>query len=928
MKLSRSFLALGLALSGLGQATLGFAADAELGKPAVLASGLVNPESAVIGPDGRVYVSCIGERDKDGDGQVAVLVGNKFVPFATGLNDPKGIHYYAGNFYVADKKRVLTIDRKGKTEVFAAEDAFPKPALFLNDITADALGTLYVSDSGDRQGKEGKVFSINRSGKVTLVFDAADKPEVKMPNGVLAEGENKLLLADFLGTTLYRYDLGTKELTKIVGDVGAADGIVKDAAGNLFISDNKQGRVFRFSPGDAKAQLLVEGLESAADICMGPTGKSVMIPNMKVGSLIELPIAPASTVAPLITGWKNPESVALGPDGAFYVSIIGEFGKDGDGSIVAFTPGKGVKPFAEKLDDPKGLILLGDAFYVTDVKKVVKVGKDGKSSVFAAAEAFPKPPIFLNDIVADKEGNLFVSDSGKDGAGGAVYKINKEGKVSLVTDNSKAPSIKTPNGLIFDAEGNLLLADFGSGELSKVNQADGTLTKIAEGMPGADGLAWDIDGNLYISQWLTGKVHVLTAGSNKPKLYSNQFTSAADSCLDPKTGRIVIPDMRSGTLVGLPVYSPVPTVDDSPLPVAIEQAWPALTFDRPIVLTHANDGSKRTFLATQKGKIYILPEKDDGEEAKLFFDLSSKVSYKDNENEEGFLGFAFHPKFKENGQFFAYYTTKETPHLSIISRFKVTPEANNEKLLASEEEIMRIPQPYWNHNGGTICFGKDGYLYIGLGDGGAGNDPHGNGQNPKTVLGKLLRIDIDNKDGKKNYAVPKDNPFVGKGDAVPEAWATGVRNIWRMSFDRETGDCWVADVGQNIWEEINIVKSGDNLGWNPRESMHKFTDKGSPPKPEYVEPIWEYHHDTGKSITGGHVYRGQKTPELAGHYLYADYVTGRVWGLKYDAAKKQAVVNRPIFGNISPVMSFGEDEAGEVYFLTVQGRIYRFASNK
>jgi glucose/arabinose dehydrogenase len=389
--------------------------------------------------------------------------------------------------------------------------------------------------------------------------------------------------------------------------------------------------------------------------------------------------------------------------------------------------------------------------------------------------------------------------------------------------------------------------------------------------------------------------------------------------------------MLAGTVTPLHLLSNNPTdVDELPhYNVKIEPAFSELEIKRPIILTHAGDGTNRVFICSQLGKIYVLPNDQQAKDPKIFMDFEPKVTYKDNENEEGLLGMAFHPKFKENGQFFLFYTTREAPHTSVISRFTVSKDNPNEALPGSEEVILKFdPKPFWNHNGGTLAFGPDGYLYIALGDGGSANDPHKNGQNLKTLLGSILRIDVDKRDEGKKYAIPKDNPFVGKSDAAPEIYAYGVRNIWRLAFDKEKGTLWAADVGQNIWEEINIVRRGDNLGWNPRESMHRFQADGSGPKADFVEPIWEYHHDLGKSITGGFVYRGTRVPELVGSYLYADYVTGRVWALKYDESARKVVSNKPILGNIAPVMSFGEDEKGDIYFLTVNGRMFRFASAK
>ncbi len=353
---------------------------------------------------------------------------------------------------------------------------------------------------------------------------------------------------------------------------------------------------------------------------------------------------------------------------------------------------------------------------------------------------------------------------------------------------------------------------------------------------------------------------------------------------------------------------------------------------RPILVTNAGDGSKRIFVPQQQGIIHVF--KDDSKETTVFLDLSQKVVYIDKENEEGFLGLAFHPKYKTNGEFFVFYTTQDSPHTTVVSRFKVSKDDPNKADPNSEEVLLSVKHPYWNHKGGTICFGPDGFLYVVLGDGGAGNDPHSNGQNLQTLLGKILRIDIDRKDPGLKYGIPKDNPFVGKMAknqliAQPEIYAYGLRNVWRMSFDRQTGTLWAADVGQNLWEEIDLIVKGGNYGWNLRESKHEFAPNITGTGPGLIEPIWEYDHDIGKSITGGNVYRGKKFPELAGLYLYADYVSGRIWALKYDEAKKAVVANHtiPYSGAALPIMSFGEDEAGEVYFTIVSATgqgIYTF----
>lgn len=338
---------------------------------------------------------------------------------------------------------------------------------------------------------------------------------------------------------------------------------------------------------------------------------------------------------------------------------------------------------------------------------------------------------------------------------------------------------------------------------------------------------------------------------------------------------------------------------------------------RPIIVTHSGDGSGRLFMAEQHGKIHQIPATGSGD-SKLFLDLTGRVRYSDKENEEGFLGLAFHPRFRENGEFFCYFTNREMPRKSILSRFRLKPGSKDEADLKSEEVLMQIDQPFWNHNGGTIAFGPDGKLYIALGDGGAANDPFEAGQRLDTVLGKILRIDVDAKDPGKNYAIPKDNPFVGREGAKGEIWALGLRNPWRIAFDRKTGALFCADVGQNLWEEIDVITRGGNYGWNLREATKPFgTSKRKPPVTPLIDPIWEYDHQVGKSITGGFVYRGKAIPGLVGKYLYADYVSGKVWALDYDQQSGQVKGNHAIPSPMLPVITFGEDESGEAYLTIV-----------
>ena len=385
-------------------------------------------------------------------------------------------------------------------------------------------------------------------------------------------------------------------------------------------------------------------------------------------------------------------------------------------------------------------------------------------------------------------------------------------------------------------------------------------------------------------------------------------------------------------------------VDQRPLHLHMVRAFPDLYWPedltgeesgmqiafRPLVVTGAGDGTNRLFFATQLGTIHVIQNTPTANEATVFLDLRDRVELEDRQNEEGLLGLAFHPDFEKNGQFFVNYTAsrKNQPvRKSVVSRFTLLPDDPNRGDPASEEVLMELEQPYWNHNGGTVVFGPDGFLYIVFGDGGLANDPHMNGQNLQSLLSKILRIDVDRTDPGLAYAIPPDNPFVGHGAlARPEIWAYGLRNVWRLSFDRKTGTAWGADVGQELWEEINIIRRGGNYGWNVREGKHPFGPGGSEVSPNYIEPIWEYDHSHGKSITGGHVYRGQQVPELVGAYLYADYVSGRIWALWYDESKGVVTANRMIREGGPPVVTFGEDDQGELYFTGELGDVFKFAS--
>ena len=358
-----------------------------------------------------------------------------------------------------------------------------------------------------------------------------------------------------------------------------------------------------------------------------------------------------------------------------------------------------------------------------------------------------------------------------------------------------------------------------------------------------------------------------------------------------------------------------------PAPYQLVEIASGLT--RPLYVTHAGDGSGRLFIVEQGGLIKIW--QDGAVLDTPFLDVSELISQEARSadyTERGLLGLAFHPDFAANGQFFINYTERQN-HGTVVARYTVSADDPNRADPASEVQLLYVPQPYGNHNGGHMVFGPDGYLYISLGDGGSGGDPQGNGQNLGTLLGTLLRIDVNVEDG---YAIPPDNPFVGNDAARPEIWAWGLRNAWRFSFDRETGDLYIADVGQYSWEEVSFQPAdspgGENYGWNAYEGTHEFS--GNPPASDVVMPILEYGHSNGRcSITGGYVYRGADVPGLQGVYFYGDWCTGTIWtAWQGEDGVWQSQVSLESGRRIS---SFGEDEDGELYVVDHGGALLKIA---
>jgi glucose/arabinose dehydrogenase len=366
-------------------------------------------------------------------------------------------------------------------------------------------------------------------------------------------------------------------------------------------------------------------------------------------------------------------------------------------------------------------------------------------------------------------------------------------------------------------------------------------------------------------------------------------------------------------------------------------AFPNLRFDRPVAFSDPDDGTNLLFVAEQHtATIWSFPNDRTTADKKLFLKLPDPIN---KGNEEGLLGLAFHPKYKDNKLFFVYYSANDNrSRRSVVSRFRASSSDPRVADPASEERIwVSAEDPFENHNGGAIAFGPDGYLYITLGDGGAADDPLNSGQNPRDWFASILRIDVDHPGEGKPYGIPADNPARRESKYsgwAPEVYCIGLRNVWKFSFDKKTGELWAGDVGQNLWEMVHRIENGGNYGWSIREAFHPFQPhrRQRPNAAAKIQPpIVEYPHspttdrpDSGLSITGGHVYRGKLNPLLEGVYVYGDFETGRIWGLRHEQGKLIAsgelidVKQGPKLN----IASFGEDARGEMYILAFDGRIH------
>jgi glucose/arabinose dehydrogenase len=355
--------------------------------------------------------------------------------------------------------------------------------------------------------------------------------------------------------------------------------------------------------------------------------------------------------------------------------------------------------------------------------------------------------------------------------------------------------------------------------------------------------------------------------------------------------------------------------------VSLEEAFPGQTFSQPVDLQHPGDGTDRIFIVSQDGYISVVRNVPGVPSVGRFLDIHTRVLAG---GEQGLLGLAFHPQFIANGYFFVNYTA-DTPRRTVISRFRVSSSNPDSADAASEVVFLEIPQPFPNHNGGGLMFGDDGFLYIGLGDGGSAGDPANNGQDRTSLLGKILRIDVDVAAGGRNYSIPTTNPYFQSISGFrEEIYAYGFRNPWRISFDPSRGWLWTGDVGQGAWEEIDVVESGGNYGWRIVEGNHCYNPPSNCNTAGLIAPVWEYGHssENGCSITGGYVYAGNRAPGLRGMYVYGDYCTGRIWALRFDG--QSPPINSTIVEAGFSVSSFGIDSRNELYVCSYNdGRIFR-----
>ena len=404
-----------------------------------------------------------------------------------------------------------------------------------------------------------------------------------------------------------------------------------------------------------------------------------------------------------------------------------------------------------------------------------------------------------------------------------------------------------------------------------------------------------------------------STGTTPPEERATAAAPAPTTGAQPSTSATAAPN-EGAQATAMPSAATAAPQESAAAGIKLQPAAEGL--QRPTFVTSAGDGSGRLFVVEKAGTIAIL--RDGKRDPRPFLDITPLVG--SSGSEQGLLGLAFHPNYAADGRLFVYYTARNGDNT--LARYHVSGDPDVADP-SSGTVLFAVPDPAPNHNGGMLAFGRDGYLYVGMGDGGSGGDPWGNGQNRGVLLGKLLRLDVDKGDP---YGIPPDNPFAAESGARGEIWAYGLRNPWRFSFDRASGDLYIADVGQNQYEEINFQPAGEpggrNYGWNIREATHCFREQGCQTA-GLVDPVYEYDHSQGCSITGGYVYRGAAIPALRGSYVFGDYCSGTIWALsRAGGGQWQA---RQLAKTSLSISSFGEDEAGELYVVDLAGVLYHVA---
>lgn len=418
------------------------------------------------------------------------------------------------------------------------------------------------------------------------------------------------------------------------------------------------------------------------------------------------------------------------------------------------------------------------------------------------------------------------------------------------------------------------------------------------------------------------------SGTTPTATSTTATTTSTTTSTTTVTGTSTTTTTTTTTPWGLDSRPPNPTCVawDRPLDpdatVALERVYDSVSERGGIFLMQAPGDGSRWFLGDQDGRVWVFDD-DPSATRTEWIDIADRL---ETGSEAGLLGMAFHPDYAKNGEVYLSYTGENTssdrgPFESRVSRF-LTTDGGLTLDPDTEDVVFRVTQPYTNHNGGRIAFGPDGYLYLGLGDGGSAGDPDDNGQDPSTVLGAMLRIDVDDPGSKERpYGIPADNPFATSGGA-PEVYAWGLRNPWGWSFDRDSGTLWAGDVGQGAWEEVSIVELGGNYGWNHKEGSECYAVDPCD-DPTYIDPVAEYSHAEGLSITGGFVYRGEAIPGLSGQFLYGDYISGNLWSVGFDDATGKPEVTLLLASTGRAITAFGQDQQGELYVVDFAGSIWK-----